>query len=73
MSFNQKKKKKKFAVLRKTPQEILKTQEKEDKKSVKPNSILVNETQTQGIPETQELDDTTVIPETHNDVIVIDD
>ena len=40
---------------------------------MKPNSILVNETQTQGIPETQELDDTTVIPETHNDVIVIDD
>ena len=72
MSFSQKKKKR-FAVLRKTPQEILKTQDKEDKKSVKPNSILVNETQTQGIPETQELDDTTVIPETHNDVIVIDD
>ena len=40
---------------------------------MKPNSILVNETQTQVIPETQELDDISVIPEIQTDVIVIND
>ena len=36
--------KEKLVVVRETPQEIPETQEKEDEKSVKPNSILVNET-----------------------------
>ena len=64
--------KEKFVVVRETPHEILETQEKEDKKSVKPNSILVNKTQTQVIPETQGLDDISVFPETQIDVIVTD-
>lgn len=34
--------KEKFVVVRETPQEILESQKKKDKKSVKPNSILVN-------------------------------
>ena len=36
--------KEKFVVVRETPQEITEIQEKEDEKSVKTNSILVNET-----------------------------
>ena len=64
--------KEKFVVVREKPHEILEGQEKEDKKLVKPNSILVNKTQTQVIPETQGLDDISVFPETQIDVIVTD-
>ena len=64
--------KEKFVAVRETPHKILETQEKEDKKSVRPNSILVHKTQTQVIPETQGLDDISVFPETQIDVIVTD-
>lgn len=47
-------------------------QEKEKEKSMKLNSILVNESQTQVIPETQELDNIPVIPETQIYVIFIE-
>ena len=63
----------KFVVVKETPQEILEIQQKEVKKHVKPNSMSVNETQTQLIPETQKHDDIPVIPEKQINVIVIDD
>ena len=68
MSFNQKKN----SWQRKTLQEIPEPQSEKDGKSMKRNSILENETQTQVIPETQETDDIPVIPETQVDVIFID-
>ena len=64
--------KEKFVVVRETSQNS-QTQEKEDKKSVKPNPVLLNETQTKVILENQVIDDIPVIPETQTDVIVIDD
>ena len=64
--------KEKFVTERKTPQEILETQSEKDGKSMKRNSILENETETQVIPETQESDDIPVFPETQVDVIFID-
>ena len=64
--------KEKFVTERKTPQEILETQSEKDGKSMKQNSILENETESQVIPETQESDDMPVFPETQVDVIFID-
>ena len=65
--------KEKFVLVGEIPDKIPETQEKEDEKSVKPNSVLVNQTQTQVILETQELPDIPVISETQTNVIVIND
>ena len=40
---------------------------------MKPNPVLLNETQTKVILENQVIDDIPVIPETQTDVIVIND